>query len=206
MATALPAVAAQVGDALRLGQSNAVNANTQLRGNTAANLVIKNTGSGIPLSLVTGKNGRAPLKVDSGKRVARLNADRLDSMHARDFVWPLYAVVATDGTLLAGEGVVGVATVPPGEYDVTFERSVVGCALTATIGEPNSEPAGLIDTARFKGNAIVTVFTQAPDGAPPALENRAFSLVVTCGPNAAPADQAPSDLPADGEPVKGSDR
>ncbi len=96
------------------------------------------------------------------------------------FIEPLYATVAADGTLLAGSRVVSVTPFPPGEYDVIFDRDVSGCAYTATIGEPFAEPAGLIDTANFGGSDTVTVFTQDPDGAPPALADRAFHLVVTC--------------------------
>jgi hypothetical protein len=96
----------------------------------------------------------------------------------------MFANVATDGTLISGSHVVSVGTVPPGEYDVTFDRNVSGCAFIATIGEPGSEPAGLIDASNFKGANVVTVFTQSNDGIPPPFSNRAFYLVVVC-PNAA---------------------
>ncbi len=96
------------------------------------------------------------------------------------YVEPLYAVVSAAGALTDGSRVVSVGTVPPGEYDVTFDRPVIDCAVTATIGEPGSEPAGLIDWSIFKDSATVTVFTQGNDGAPPPFEDRAFALVVTC--------------------------
>lgn len=96
----------------------------------------------------------------------------------------MFANVSANGTLLSGSHVVSVGTVPPGEYDVTFDRDVSDCAFIATIGEPLSDPAGLIDTSSFKGSAIVTVFTQSNDGVPPPFSDRAFYLLVVC-PNAA---------------------
>ncbi len=86
VAGALPAIAAAVGDPLRLGEINAVNANTSLRGNSASNLVVRNTGNGIPLALKTNGNGRPPLSVDSRRLVRNLNADQLDFRHANELI------------------------------------------------------------------------------------------------------------------------
>ena len=85
--TAGPAVAGSVGDPFRLGEPNTVNAQSKLRGSVgSSNLLITNTGAGVPLDLRTKGNGEPPLIVDSKKRVVRLNADRLDTRHAHELI------------------------------------------------------------------------------------------------------------------------
>src|SRR5688572_4789338 len=42
------------------------------------------------------------------------------------------AVVASDGTLVAGAGAVSVTRLNAGVYNVAFERSVVGCTFSVT--------------------------------------------------------------------------
>ena len=82
---ALPALAASVGDALRLGQTNAVDARTTLSGAAVANLRVVNTlagGTALDLRVAAGS---APFKVNSAGRVANLNSDLLDGRHATYF-------------------------------------------------------------------------------------------------------------------------
>ncbi len=92
LVTAMPAVAeiaaprAEPGDTMRLGRSNIVDANTALRGNTASNLVLRNSGDGVPLNLLTNGNGRPPMKVDSRRLVRNLNADQLDFRDADELI------------------------------------------------------------------------------------------------------------------------
>jgi len=90
--SALPAIAqvaetnAVPGSNFKLGQTNIVNANTALRGNSGTNLVLRNTGNGVPLNLLTNGNGKPPMAVDSRKVVKNLNADRLDFRHANELI------------------------------------------------------------------------------------------------------------------------
>jgi hypothetical protein len=84
--SALPAIAAQVGDPLRLGETNIVNATTALRGNASSNLLLRNTGSGVPLDLKNNGNGKPPLAVDSRKLVKNLNVDKVDFRHANELI------------------------------------------------------------------------------------------------------------------------
>jgi hypothetical protein len=79
-----------VGGIFNLGQTNTVNAPSSLKGSThAQNLRITNTGSGSALALKVG-SGHPPMTVNSGVKVAKLNADKLDGLNASD-LQPAYA-------------------------------------------------------------------------------------------------------------------
>jgi hypothetical protein len=86
--SALPAVAAQVGDALSLGESNRVNAQTILRGRAISNLTIisdaRGDTNGTALDLRV-RAGNPPMKVNSSDLVEGLNADFVDGLHASQF-------------------------------------------------------------------------------------------------------------------------
>jgi hypothetical protein len=105
---------------------------------------------------------------------------RLSALEAAGpFVEPMFAVVAANGTLTTGSRVVSVTKPGIGTYSVKFDRNVVGCAYTATIGDANGQAAGVIDSIRPAVDTVL-VITQANDGSPPLPEDRAFHLVVTC--------------------------
>jgi hypothetical protein len=105
---------------------------------------------------------------------------RLSALEAAGpFVEPMFAVVAANGTLTTGSRVVSVTKPGIGTYEVKFDRNVVGCAYTATIGDANGQAAGVIDSIRPAVDTVL-VITQANDGSPPLPEDRAFHLVVTC--------------------------
>ena len=70
----------------RLAATNTANAVSSLVGSVAqdAMLLIDNNGGGPALDLQV-EPGQAPMKVDSGAKVANLNADRLDGKSEADF-------------------------------------------------------------------------------------------------------------------------
>jgi hypothetical protein len=80
------AVAAVPGDPFKLGRLNSIDQITRLVGSASdAMLRIDNDGSGTALDLRV-EPGEAPMTVDSDKKVADLNADKLDGKTADDFV------------------------------------------------------------------------------------------------------------------------
>ncbi len=86
LGAATTALAAAPGDPLRLGKVNAVNNFTKLVGKAPSpRLVVDNNGSGTALSLQVGP-GKPPMQVNSSKKVARLNADRLDNLDQSAFL------------------------------------------------------------------------------------------------------------------------
>lgn len=80
------ALAAVPGDPFKLGRLNSIDQITRLVGSASdAMLRIDNDGSGTALDLRV-EPGEAPMTVDSDKKVADLNADKLDGNTADDFV------------------------------------------------------------------------------------------------------------------------
>jgi hypothetical protein len=99
---------------------------------------------------------------------------------------PRWAVVNDNGTLVRGSGAVSAKQLftpgTRGSYQVTFNRRVKGCALTATIGRVNSasfNPApGEIGVAYRHGNSkSVYVKTRDSSGSE---ADRSFHLSVLC--------------------------
>jgi hypothetical protein len=97
-----------------------------------------------------------------------------------------WAVVNDNGNLVRGAGAVTAKQLftpaTRGSYQVTFNRRVKGCALTATIGRVNSasrEPdPGEIGVAYRHGNSkSVYVKTRDSDGTE---ADRSFHLAVLC--------------------------
>lgn len=86
LGAATVALAAAPGDPFRLGKVNAINKVTKLVGKAnSPRLVIDNNGNGVALSLQV-KPGRPPMQVNSTRKVARLNADRLDNLDQSAFL------------------------------------------------------------------------------------------------------------------------
>jgi hypothetical protein len=78
---------AATGGRLILGQANSADATTGLSSNVSSGptLDLTNTG-GKPAASFTGGTGAAPFAVNSTKKVAKLNADRLDGVDSTGFV------------------------------------------------------------------------------------------------------------------------
>jgi hypothetical protein len=80
-------------------------------------------------------SGRPPFTVNSGTKVAKLNADLLDGADSSAFLSRSkvkWARVEANGTLGAHSGVTLVTHGEQGVYRVTFDQDVSGCAYSAT--------------------------------------------------------------------------
>jgi hypothetical protein len=166
-----------VGGVFNLGKTNTVNAITKLVGGVpGAGLVVDNNSTDPAATALNLKvePGKAPMKVDSQTKVDNLNADTVDGHDA-----PLWAVVYFNGTLERGHGVTATSNDGPGEYRVTFDRDVSGCAYSALISESRG---GEISTFRkvFPNPTMPDQVSIATHNSAGTLENRAFHLIVTC--------------------------
>jgi hypothetical protein len=193
--SALPALAAQVGDALSLGEANRVNGRTTLRGRALANLmIISEAGgdtNGTALDLRV-KPGNPPMRVNSSELVESLNSDVLDGKHAAGFVGSsqvLFASVSSAGGLVGNGNALSAARNATGDYKVVFGRSTVGCAGTANagfsdFGSGSSNPNTTLDVL------MGAVVDSDPESVrvrirkPPSLDgyDSAFHLVIVCSP------------------------
>jgi hypothetical protein len=85
---ATTALASIPGDPFRLGQTNGVDAMSTLVGNVAGTMLMvdnNSMGAGATALDLRVEPGKAPMKVNSGARVALLNADRVDGKDATAF-------------------------------------------------------------------------------------------------------------------------
>jgi len=139
------ALAAAPGDPFKLGKSNSVDKITTLVGSVnKAMLKIDNNSTGdsaTALNLQV-KPGQAPMKVDSGTKVANLNSDLLDGKGADQIgVNGLEQVTATSATN-SSSGKSAVANCPPGKV-------LVGTGYNTNNGKsgvfPNEETDIVID-------------------------------------------------------------
>ena len=94
----------------------------------------------------------------------------------------MFALVRHDGTLVGGSGAVSAVHITGGVYEVIFERSVVGCALTSTAGLAGNDSffTVLVNpfNSRFGPANTVRVHTSDPRNL--ALTNASFHLTVLC--------------------------
>jgi hypothetical protein len=85
---ATTALASIPGDPFRLGQTNGIDAMSTLVGNVAGTMLMvdnNSMGAGATALDLRVEPGKAPMKVNSGARVALLNADRVDGKDATAF-------------------------------------------------------------------------------------------------------------------------
>jgi len=85
---AMAPVAAAVGDNIKLGLTNTANAQTKVKGSVSGEApfrVVNTNSNGSALSLAV-DSGNPPMKVDSGAKVKKLNADRVDSFSANELL------------------------------------------------------------------------------------------------------------------------
>jgi hypothetical protein len=92
----------------------------------------------------------------------------------------LFAVVSEAGTLVRGSGVTSVSKSATGNYVVTFNQEITGCAFLGTIGATGfiGFERGEIDVAG-SGGSTNGVFVETENGTG-TLENRSFHLAVIC--------------------------
>jgi hypothetical protein len=91
----------------------------------------------------------------------------------------LWAVVAANGSLTRGSRVTGVSRLGVGQYEVTFNRSVTGCAYVATTQNAYSQALGIFTASGHLSANGVYVETKNQGGG---LTDGPFDLLVSCGP------------------------
>jgi hypothetical protein len=101
---------------------------------------------------------------------------KADARYVRDNEL-LWAVVAPDGSLEHGDGVVSSAKLDTGSYEVIFRRDVTECAYVASIQHSSQTGETLVEPRNGNANGVfVGTFTSA--GAP---ADKRFHLIVACG-------------------------
>jgi len=124
-----------------------------------------------------------PFGTNAAGKVANLNADRVDDLHADEIIARAkdqWAVVGSDGALTRKNGATAVTKLGAGDYEVVFGASVAPCAYNATLGTADTAdpPAGEVGVAQRTGNAnAVRVVTRDSAGA---AADRPFHLTVNC--------------------------
>ncbi len=124
-----------------------------------------------------------PFNTNAAARVANLNADRVDDLHASEIVAQakdLWAVVTADGALSRKNAAASSAKLAVGEYEVVFGGDVTACAYNVTLGSTDATeaPAGEAGASQRAGNAkAVAVVTRDSAGV---KADRPFHLTVNC--------------------------
>jgi hypothetical protein len=124
-----------------------------------------------------------PFGTNAAGKVANLNADRVDDLHADEIIARAkdqWAVVGSDGALTRKNGAASVAKLGAGDYEVVFGASVASCAYNATLGTTDTAdpPAGEVGVSSRAGNAnAVRVITRDSAGT---AADRPFHLTVNC--------------------------
>ena len=147
------ALAAVPGDPFNLGQANRINdALTTLIGNrSGAVMAIDNdstANNARALDLRVEPN-RAPMAVNSDKRVTNLNADKVDGQDSSEIGRELWAHVNSNGTLVRGNGVVSSGRFSTGYYFVQFNRDVSFCGYVTTTTDGYAGPTGTVQGAAY---------------------------------------------------------
>ncbi len=166
------------------GREPCVRANNLENGRAFEFAVSKGTEGGF-IDVGTGPvNAKAvPFNTNAAARVANLNADRVDDLHASEIVAQakdLWAVVAADGALPRKNAATAAAKLGTGEYEVVFDRDVTACAYNVTLGSTDTTeaPAGEAGASQRTGNAkAVAVVTRDSAGT---KADRPFHLTVNC--------------------------
>jgi hypothetical protein len=98
------ALAAVPGDPFKLGRTNTIDHISTLVGSASGALLkVDNQGSGPALDLQV-EPDEAPMKVDSGTKVANLNSDKLDGQSADDFISEDKTYTETESEIGPGAG------------------------------------------------------------------------------------------------------
>jgi len=91
----------------------------------------------------------------------------------------LWAVVAANGSLTRGSRVTGTSRLGVGRYEITFDRSVSGCAYVATTANAFSQALTIFTASGHSSANGVYVETKNQGGG---LTDGPFHLLVACGP------------------------
>ena len=184
-----PSLAAVVGDALRLGQSNSVSKQTTLESAGKHVLSLHNSGSGRGLRITTAK-GKPPFTVNRTTRVQNLNADNLDGYSASEIVGLATATAAAETNTTA----IGYVDVPDTSLtvDVPDHRNQVALVTFTAENRCNQDPlgnaycfVGLTIDGDSPREAVLNSIRQGANsttGALNAWASHSFQWVVTLGP------------------------
>jgi hypothetical protein len=121
----------------------------------------------------------SPVLPDSPAETQPLAAGADLAGPSAETVRQLWAVVALDGTLTRGSRVTGTTKLGPGQYEVTFDRSVTGCAYVATTQNAHSQALTIFTASGHLSPNGVYVETKNQGGG---LTDGPFHLFVACGP------------------------
>ena len=137
-----------------------------------------NTAAGVLGGQITVSSGgptRKPFTTNATGVATGLNADQVDGQSASDLLNPM-AKVSDEGALDATvkrNATAAAKLNESGQYRVTFDRTVTGCAPTAT---SNSLDGGSV-AATVSGSTTVDVQTRNPAGA---RAKYPFNLSLSC--------------------------
>ncbi len=197
LGVATVALAAVPGDPFRLGRINTINALSTMVGSASTPLLrIDNNGSGAALDLQV-QPGKAPMRVNSGTKIANLNADQLDGQDSSALLGRNAVIAAVvnsgTGTIEATSNSGTTATkITTGAYRITFPPSApnIGtCAVTATVEENDAPKFATVEGIDVASNTVGIKVYDA-DGAP--TDSDFFDIVARCG-LAAPGTAKMSD-------------
>jgi hypothetical protein len=140
---------------------------------------LKNTDGGAALAL---KSKGAPLKVSNGKRIKKLNADKLDGLSSSDFKTNRNTIYQWSVAQHTGGFTQAIPPQAPGSYLITFDVQLTGAA--GDPGNPNVINCRIIQngvsgTVTFQ-RAVLADTQVTSVGTPPAL-NGTSPLIVTAG-------------------------
>ncbi|MEP6600836.1 MAG: hypothetical protein ABJB49_03400 [Nitrospirota bacterium] len=93
---------------------------------------------------------------------------------------PLFALIASDGQLVRGRGVVSAAKVAMGSYTVSFDRDVSSCVYAATVGGRGGVPPEPRFITTDLGGSMKTVLVEAWSVDARSHADTTFHLVVRC--------------------------
>jgi hypothetical protein len=145
-----------------LGKQNSADATTSLS-STGTGPALKATGNATALGLNV-PTGHPPFTVNSGAKVTKLNADKLDGIDSTGFLSRSnvkWARVELDGTVDADSGVTGVTHTGQGGYTVTFDQDVSSCAYSATTAKDISSIGALSDAPDNPNDVLVAISDSA---------------------------------------------
>lgn len=164
-----------------LGKSNTATLLTKLTGNvngSAMQIINNNPGADDTALNLQVQSGESPMRVNSDRVVANLNADKLDGVDGAQVGQQMWAVVNADGgrrRSSSGVDYTGKYGDTPGHYLVNFNRNVENCAYVATTTDGNGGQIGT-NKSTF-GPDEVDFYTYNSSGA---SVNLPFHVIVAC--------------------------
>ena len=186
LGVATVALAAVPGDPFKLGRINTINSLSTLVGSASTPMLrIDNNGSGAALDLQV-QPGKAPIKVNSGTKVANLNADQLDGQDSSALLGrnAVIAAVVNSGTgavVATSHSETTATKIATGAYRITFPPSApnIGtCAVTATVEEDEAPRFATVEGIDVTSNTV-GIKTYDTDGAP--ADSDFVDVVARCG-------------------------